>query len=374
MYAGLLGEVKYVFVASFTMASAGLRIDNMRRTMTDGKAKPKAKAASRATKSRQTTAKAPPKSIAKAKPAAATKPTAATAVSRRIDERIRSFGDWRVETLEEVRRLIHEADPDIVEECKWVKPTNPAGVPVWSHAGIICTGEIYKQVVKLTFARGASLKDPRRLFNSSLEGNTRRAIDIREGESLDADAFKALIQSAVAENVRSKAPTSPAAKAKSSPKSSATNNPASKAKPAAQVPKTAKPVKLLSGGNPQIAKADGDAPVQAYIAAMPGWKSDLGRRLDALVTRHVPKVRKAVKWNSPFYGIEGQGWFLSFHVFTRYVKVTFFAGASLRPVPTGGTPKSKEVRWIDIYEDDRLDEPQLRTWIKQAAALPGWMS
>src|SRR5215203_3555260 len=105
----------------------------------------------------------------------------------------------------------------------------------------------------------------------------------------------------------------------------------------------AKPVKLLSGGNPQIAKADGDTPVQAYIAAMPGWKRDLGKRLDTLIVRNVPSVRKAVKWNSPFYGVEGQGWFLSFHVFTRYVKVTFFRGTSLQPVPPGGTPKSKEV-------------------------------
>ena len=141
-------------------------------------------------------------------------------------------------------------------------------------------------------------------------------------------------------------------------------------------PKTraqAKPIKLLSGGNPQIAKADGDAPVQAYIAAMPGWKRGLGKRLDALIVRNVPKVRKAVKWNTPFYGIEGQGWFLGFHVFTRYVKVTFFRGTSLRPVPPGGTPKSKDARWIDIYEDDELDEKQFAAWVKQAAALPGWI-
>ena len=105
-----------------------------------------------------------------------------------------------------------------------------------------------------------------------------------------------------------------------------------------------------SGGNPQIAKADGDAPVQAYIAAMPGWKRDIGKRLDALIVRNVPNVRKAVKWNSPFYGIEGQGWFLGFHVFTHYVKVTFFRGTSLRPVPPGGT--GKDARWIDIHEDD----------------------
>jgi hypothetical protein len=131
-------------------------------------------------------------------------------------------------------------------------------------------------------------------------------------------------------------------------------------------------VVLLSGGNPQIAKADGNAPVQAYIAAMPGWKRDMGTRLDALIVRTVPNVRKAVKWNSPFYGIEGQGWFLSFHVFTRYVKVTFFRGTSLRPVPPGGTAKSKDARWIDIHEDD-LDEAQLATWVKQAAALPGWV-
>ncbi len=132
-------------------------------------------------------------------------------------------------------------------------------------------------------------------------------------------------------------------------------------------------VVLLSGGTPQIAKADGDAPVQAYIAAMPGWKSALGRRLDALIVRTVPTVRKAVRWNSPFYGIEGKGWFLSFHVFTKYVKVTFFAGTSLRPVPPGGTVRSKEVRWIDIHEDERLDEAQMRRWVKQAAALPGWV-
>jgi hypothetical protein len=129
---------------------------------------------------------------------------------------------------------------------------------------------------------------------------------------------------------------------------------------------------LLSGGNPQIAKADGDAPVRAYIAAMPGWKRDIGKRLDALIVRSVPGVRKAVKWNSPFYGIEGQGWFLSFHVFTRYVKVTFFRGMSLRPVPPGGTARSQETRWIDIHEDD-LDEPQMAAWVKQAAALPGWI-
>ena len=131
----------------------------------------------------------------------------------------------------------------------------------------------------------------------------------------------------------------------------------------------AKPV-LLSGGNPQIAKADGDAPVQAYIAAMPGWKSDVGRRLDYLIVRTVPDVRKAVRWNSPWYGIEGEGWFVSYHVFTRYVKVTFLNGASLRPVPPG-SGKDKDSRWVDIYEG-ALDETQMATWVRQAAALPGW--
>jgi hypothetical protein len=128
---------------------------------------------------------------------------------------------------------------------------------------------------------------------------------------------------------------------------------------------------LLAGGNPQIAKGDGEAPVQAYLAAMPGWKSDVGRRLDALITRTVPRVRKAVKWNSPFYGLEGQGWFLSFHAFTKYVKVTFFRGASLRPVPPGES-KHKEVRYLDIRENERLDEKQMAAWLRQASAMPGW--
>jgi hypothetical protein len=130
---------------------------------------------------------------------------------------------------------------------------------------------------------------------------------------------------------------------------------------------------LLSGGNPQIAKGEGDAPVQAYIAAMPGWKRDVGRQIDALIERTVPGVCKAVKWNSPFYGVEGQGWFLSFHVFTRYVKVTFFRGASLDPVPPGES-KQKEVRYLDIHEDDELDEKLLASWIRQASEMPGWMS
>jgi hypothetical protein len=142
-----------------------------------------------------------------------------------------------------------------------------------------------------------------------------------------------------------------------------------KTPPKSQSRKVAKPA-LLAGGNPQIAKADGDAPVQAYIAAMPGWKRDLGRRLDALIVRTIPGVRKAVKWNSPFYGVEGQGWFLTFHTFTNYVKVAFFRGTSLRPVPPGES-KHKEVRYLDIREDDQLDEARLAAWVKQASQLPG---
>jgi len=133
----------------------------------------------------------------------------------------------------------------------------------------------------------------------------------------------------------------------------------------------AKPV-LLSGGNPQIAKGDGEAPVRAYIEAMPGWKSDVGRRLDALIGRTVPGARKAVRWNSPFYGIEGKGWFLSFHCYTGYIKLSFFRGASLKPVPPVES-KDENVRYFHIHEDDRLDEERLADWIGQAAALPGWI-
>ena len=130
-------------------------------------------------------------------------------------------------------------------------------------------------------------------------------------------------------------------------------------------------VKLLSGGNPQIAKGNGDGPVQAYIAAMPGWKSAAGRQLDALVTKAVPNVRKAVKWNSPFYGVDDLGWFISFHCFTKYVKLTFFNGAKLEPLPPEGS-KDPNTRYLHIHEDEAVDEKQLVGWIKQAASLPGW--
>ena len=145
--------------------------------------------------------------------------------------------------------------------------------------------------------------------------------------------------------------------------------PAKRADASAAKPAVAEPA-LLSGGNPQIPKGDGDAPVQAYIAAMPGWKSGLGRRLDDLIVRNAPGVRKAVRWNSPFYGVKDNGWFASYHVFTRYVKVTFFQGASLRPLPPG-SGKDKDARWVDIHQGE-LDEEQMASWIRQAAALPGW--
>jgi hypothetical protein len=287
-----------------------------------------------------------------------------------IDQRIRELADWRGETLARLRSLILQAVPGMTEEWKWM------GTPVWSHAGNVCTGETYKQVVKLTFARGASLPDPKGLFNSSLEGNTRRAIDIREGEVVDSKAFKALIKAAVAENLRvrdtkAKAVKKAANQGSQPPKPTRPSKSAGAAGQTSRVRKSEKAV-LLSGANPQIAKAEGDAPIQAYIAAMPGWKSRLGQRLDELIERSVPNVRKAVKWNSPFYGVEGQGWFLSFHVFTQYVKVTFFSGRSLIPIPPGGTEKSRDARWLDIRETDTLDEVQMVTWIKQAASVPGW--
>lgn len=145
--------------------------------------------------------------------------------------------------------------------------------------------------------------------------------------------------------------------------------PAKSRPPASRAAGTGGPV-LLSGGNPQIAKGYGEAPVAAYIAAMPGWKQAVGRRIDALVTAAVPGVQKAVKWNSPLYGIEGDGWFLSVHCFARFVKVAFFRGAGLVPPPPGAS-KQKHVRYLDIHEDDGIDEAQFIDWVKQASRLPG---
>ena len=279
--------------------------------------------------------------------------------SELIDARIKELPDWQGEVLSRIRRLIKQADRAVVEEWKW------RGVPVWSHDGIICTGETYKNAVKLTFAKGAALEDPAGLFNASLDGNVRRAIDIHEGDKIDERAFTSLVRAAAALNASSRRTprkATPKAAADKGERSTATT---SKRK---RPPGAAKPA-LLAGGNPQITKADGDAPVQAYIEAMPGWQRDVGRRLDTLIVRAGPDATKAVKWNSPFYGIAGQGWFASFHTFTKYVKVTFFQGTSLDPVPPGGT--AKDARWINVHEDD-LDEAQLTRWLKQAAKLPGW--
>ena len=167
----------------------------------------------------------------------------------------------------------------------------------------------------------------------------------------------------------------PTTRSKGPAKAGAKARPGAREARPVEVRKGEKPaVVLLSGGNPQIAKGYGDAPVQAYIAAMPGWKRDVGRRLDALIMRTVPGVAKAVKWNSPLYGVEGevqgQTWFLSFHCFNKYVKVAFFRGASLRPVPPVES-RSGDTRYFHIHEDDRLDEAQFAAWVKQASELPG---
>jgi hypothetical protein len=229
--------------------------------------------------------------------------SASTLISQRIVE----LGDWRGKTLSSMRKLIKEADPDVVEEWKWL------GTPVWSHDGILCTGESYKSVVKLTFAKGASLRDPARLFNSSLEGNTRRAIDIREGDVVDEAAFKALVRQAVALNGSGKSKESKTAKVHA---------------PSSLPGKARKPATLP--------KSDGDAGVQAFIASMEPWQAAIAKRVDALVVKHVPGVRKAVRWRCPFYGVEGQGWFLAFAAFQRHIKFSFFKGASLEPVPPVG--------------------------------------
>ncbi|MCY4582345.1 MAG: DUF1801 domain-containing protein [Chloroflexi bacterium] len=270
----------------------------------------------------------------RAKAAAPLKTAATSSVrstaSRKIDEQIASLGDWRGELLSEVRRLILQADPEAVEEWKW---QNSA---VWSHDGVIAAAKATRVKVRVTFAHGASLSDPGKLFNASLDADTMRTIDILEGDAIDGAALQALVREAVAYN--------------SSQDGSA-------------------PV-LLSGGNPQVPKGDGDAPVQAYIAAMPGWKSDVGRRLDALIACNVPDVRKAVRWNSPFYGVEGMGFFLNLHVFTRYVRVTLFRGVELEPLPPGSS-KDPDSRHIDVHEGE-LDEEQVAAWVRQAAARPGW--
>ncbi len=262
--------------------------------------------------------------------------------SQLIDAKISELSDWRGAMLSQLRALVKKADPEGVEEWKW-------STPVWSHDGLICTFKTYKNAVKMTFANGAALEDPTNLFNSSLEGRTRRAIDFHERTTIDESALKALVQAAVTLN------------------SASVRKPKKLSAKSTAIPATPK---LLSGGNPQIAKGHGENPVQAYIAAMPEWKQDIGQRLDAIIERSVPEVNKAVKWNSPLYGIEGQGWFLGIHCFAKYVKVAFFHGVALRPLPPGQS-KQQKVRYLDIRETDELDEAQFADWVKQASQLPG---
>ncbi len=298
---------------------------------------------------------------------------AADRIDARIAElRASGVGAWRGDVLARVRSVILQAAPGVVEEWKW-------DVPVWSIArppgksgaagkpAIICTGETYKSVVKLTFASGAALRDPAGLFNSSLEGRTRRALDIRESDRINEKALRALVREAAAL-------AAPAA-------TKERKTPTSKRAAAAGGDAHAKagPVRLLSGGNPQIAKGEGAGPVRAYIAAMPGWKREMGTRLDALMERGVktpPGVRRAVKWNSPFYGVEGEpfrGWFASFHCFEKYIKVAFFRGAMLHPPPPGRS-KNDDVRYLDIREEDvaGFDEARFTAWARQASAMEGW--
>jgi hypothetical protein len=197
---------------------------------------------------------------------------------------------------------------------------------------------------------------------------------VEEGAKAKPEAKRAPRASGTRKTVAKAKKTSNAGtKPKSPPTAGTKAGPGAREVKPIKVRKGEKVAVLLSGGNPRIAKADGDAPVQAYIAAMPGWKRDLGKRLDALIVRNVPNVRKAVKWNSPLYGIEGLGWFLGVHTFTHYVKVAFFRGTSLRPVPPGAS-RNKDTRYIDIHEGDELDEAQIGNWVKQAAALPGFLA
>lgn len=262
-------------------------------------------------------------------------PAASEAVAAYIDAAAEP-ARTRIRTL---RSLIRKEAPDAVERIAY-------GLPTW-HRGenLLHLGAFARHIgVYPGPAAIEAFADELKSFSTS-----RGAIQLPHDRDLPVDLVRRIVRWRL-EQVTDK------------------RKPGPKAKPRAS---GAKPVRLLSGGNPQIAKAEGDAPVQAYIAAMPGWKRDIGKRLDALIVRNVPNVRKAVKWNSPFYGIDGQGWFLSFHAFTRYVKVTFFRGTSLRPVPPGAS-KHRDVRYVDLHEDD-LDEAQMAKWVRQAAALPGWI-
>ncbi len=237
--------------------------------------------------------------------------------SEQIDKLIDGLKDWRGDMLAKVRKTILAADRGIVEEWKWM------GSPVWEKNGILVVATALKKKLKLTFSHGAQLEDPDKLFNNGFGGSVWRAIDLAEGDKISAPALKKLVRAAIAYNQAKAAKKAGAPRAKSGaaakPKTAAKTAGTATTKSAGKTRPPLKPNKdgvvLLSGGNPQIAKGDGDAPVQAYIAALPGWKREFGERLDALIEKTVPHLRKAVKWNSPFYGVEGQGWFLGFHAF-----------------------------------------------------------
>jgi hypothetical protein len=238
-----------------------------------------------------------------------------------------------------------------MEECKWIKPSNPLGVPVWSHAGIVCTGEAYKQVVKLTFARGASLEDPRGLFNSSLEGNTRRAIDIREGEAFDAEALKALIQAAVAENLRSSAP-----KSKSPPKAGA------KAKPGAS---EAKPIKVREG-------EPASRLIDQRIRDLGGWRGETLARMRALILEADPEMTEEWKWmGTPVWSHHGI--VCTGEAYTKVVKLTFARGARI-PDPSrlfNSSLEGNTRRAIDIHEGEKVDAGAFKALVKAAVAQNG---
>jgi hypothetical protein len=273
------------------------------------------------------------------------KTTKGESPSKLIDARIEALGDWRGKTLSRARALIKQADPEVVEEWKW-------GVPVWSHDGLICTGETYKSAVKLTFAKGASLKDPSGLFNSSLGGNTRRAIDLHEGDKIDAGAFRTLIRAAVILNWSG-------------------------------VKATSKPRKP---GTANKAAADGHAAIEDWIKRWTSKKGSAGgadeemrrivQRVDDLVRRTIPGLHYAIKWRNPFYGLPEQGWIIAVAPYTSHVTVTFFGGADFDPPPPHdpGTPTVERARYVRLKTLAEAQGPMMRKWIERAGRVPGWVT
>lgn len=266
--------------------------------------------------------------------------------SRLIDARIESLDDWRGRTLSRLRALIKQADPDVVEEWKW-------GVPVWSHDGLICTGEAYKSHVKLTFAKGASLEDPTGLFNSSLEGNVRRAIDLHQGDRMDGKAFKALIRAAVVLN---------------------RSRPRAAAKP--RKPGTARKAP---------AEAEGHAAIEDWITHWTWKKGSAGgvndemrpivRRVDELIRETIPGLQYAIKWRNPFYGLPDKGWIISIAPYTAHVSIAFYGGADFDPPPPHdpGTPSVERARYVRVKTLQEAQGSTMRRWIKQAGRVRGWV-